>query len=254
MRKALITLSMLLIAGTVAARADTPSNAAPADEYFGPSKQSVLEIRNRLDDYDKRDTRDMLDPGAAASLNHLEMAILDWQHKYPRDPWLPRTLSHLMREYWRAGQSSSVPGTAALALMRSAYPDSPETTATVAMVYGSNGRLDDVARDDEPTVEPAVVEDQNGPAYYASPGSPALPSYAVPAYEVPADLARSSEGPPPADVAPQSDTAPVADAAAQTDEPAQADQPSQADQPAQTDEPAPAQMTADDAPTPPPYR
>ena len=122
MRKVLLAVTVLLVACIQAARADVNPNAAPADEYFGPYKQSVLEIRNRLQDYDKQDVHAMLDPSVPTYLDHLQSAIRDWQSKYPRDPWLSSTLAHLIREYWRAGQASSVRGMAALADMRSAYP------------------------------------------------------------------------------------------------------------------------------------
>jgi hypothetical protein len=155
MRTALVTLCMLFVVCSQAARAETTSNAAPADEYFGPAQQSVLEIRNRLDNYDARDAQAMLDPGVAPSLNHLQIAILDWQHKYPRDPWLPRMLSHLMREYWRAGQASSDQGLIVLSLMRSSYSDSPWTTATIAMIFASSGQPVTLSQN---SVETASVE------------------------------------------------------------------------------------------------
>jgi hypothetical protein len=138
MRTALATLCILFVTCAQVVRADTLSDAAPADEYFGPAQQSVLEIQNRLADYDKRDNRAMLDSETSSSLNHLELAIFDWQHKYPRDPWLPRMLSHLVREYWRAGQSTSDGGSVALALMRESYGDSPWTAATVAIISAPN--------------------------------------------------------------------------------------------------------------------
>lgn len=162
MRTALATLCILFVTCAQAARADTISDAAPADEYFGPAQQSVLEIRNRLDDYDKRDDRAMLDPDITPSLNYLELAIFDWQHKYPRDPWLPRMLSHLVREYWRAGAASSDEGSVALALMRSSYADSPWTTATVSMISGSNG-------------EPVAAADETAPAPDDGAGPPLPP-------------------------------------------------------------------------------
>jgi hypothetical protein len=158
MRTALATLCILFVTCAQVVRADTISDAAPADEYFGPTQQSVLEIRNRLDDYDSRDNGAMLDPKTTSSLNHLELAIFDWQHKYPRDPWLPRMLSHLVREYWRAGETSSDGGSVALALMRTTYSDSPWTTATVAIMAGSG---------DEPVVTAneavPVADDGAGP-------------------------------------------------------------------------------------------
>ncbi|HLY02663.1 MAG TPA: hypothetical protein VKR56_09235 [Candidatus Cybelea sp.] len=158
MRTALATLCILFVTCAQVVRADTISDAAPADEYFGPAQQSVLEIRNRLDDYDKRDNRAMLDSDTTSSLNHLELAIFDWQHKYPRDPWLPRMLSHLVREYWRAGQSSSDAGSVALALMRTSYGDSPWTTATVAIISQST---DEPAAPNDGAVP--VADDGAGP-------------------------------------------------------------------------------------------
>ena len=148
MRKALLAVTVLFAVSLQAARADVNFGSAPADEYFGPYQQSVLEIRNRLNDYDKLDTLTMLDPSVGGYLDHLQVAIRAWQQKYPRDPWLPQILAHLMREYWRAGQASSSSGMAALAFMRSAYPDSPLTNATVALIYGSNASLTSVSRDD----------------------------------------------------------------------------------------------------------
>lgn len=207
MRKVLLVVSILLGACLQAARADANPNAAPADEYFGPAKQSVLEIRNRLNDFDKRDARSMLDPDVATYLDHLQLAIRDWQRQYPRDPWLPYELAHLVREYWRAGQVSGEQGTNALADLRSSYPDWPITNETVAMVYGSNHALDRATRDDSDYMQyaqapygPYAQDPQYAqappPPPQVSPYSDGLPSYAVrTAYEPPT-------GPPPAESAP----------------------------------------------------
>jgi hypothetical protein len=179
MRKAISALALLLFASLQVARADVNPNAAPADEYFGPYQQSVLEIRNRLNDYDQLAGSTMLDPSVGGYLDHLQLAIRDWQHKYPRDPWLPPMLAHLMREYWRAGQASSPTGVAALAFMRSSYPDSAYTARTVALVYGSNPDLNEIARDG---AEPPAYD--AGPSYAPAPAYEQLPSYAT--EEVPA--------------------------------------------------------------------
>jgi hypothetical protein len=187
MRKALFAVAILLVSSTQIARADVTAGSAPADEYFGPYKQSVLEIRNRLNDYDALDPRSMIDPSVSGYLDHLQVAIRDWQSKYPRDPWLPRIWGHLIRGYWRAGQSSSRPGMAALSTMRTAFPDSPETNRTVALVYGSNRALDAVAQD-RPEVQ-AYVPPQ--PSYYQPPvyqQQAYVPSYAQPdPYQEPED-------------------------------------------------------------------
>ena len=204
MRKALTTVIIMLVACLQVARADVNTNAAPADEYFGPYSQSVLEIRNRLNDYDKLDAREMLDPSVGGYLDHLQLAIRDWQQKYPRDPWLPSMFAHLMREYWRAGQVSSEHGTAALAFMRAAYPDSAETSATVSLIYGSNTALAAVARDEtapapyEPSVSYQAPAPYAVPPPYETPASyQTLPSYAV--QEAPANDVASSDVPPVAD-------------------------------------------------------
>ena len=187
MRKVLIAFAVLLVVGVQAARADVTPNAAPADEYFGPYRQSVLEIRNRLNDYDRLDPNTMLDPSVGGYLDHLQLAIRDWQHKYPGDPWLPRMLGHLMREYWRAGEASSPTGLAALAFMRAVYPDAEITTETVTLVYGSNPALDQIASDTASRqVDPAPVAYQAQPASAPLPPAAAMPSYAdIPSYDRP---------------------------------------------------------------------
>lgn len=74
---------------------------APADEYFGRQKESILEIRNRLDALERMTDDEVT--GRGSELDDLRDAVLDWQHKYPRDPWLPRTMQRLHDQYRRAG-------------------------------------------------------------------------------------------------------------------------------------------------------
>jgi hypothetical protein len=158
-----------------------------------------------LNDFDKRDARSMLDPDVAAYLDHLQLAIRDWQQQYPRDPWLPYMLAHLVREYWRAGQVSGERGTAALADLRSSYPDWPITNDTVALVYNSNRALDRATHDGSDYMQyaqapygPYAEEPQYAqappPPQQVSPYSDGLPSYAV-------RTAYQPMGPPPAEAA-----------------------------------------------------
>jgi hypothetical protein len=67
------------------------STMAPADEYFGPTKMSPLEITNRIHDAQRR--------GASyGGLMSTQGAIEDWTRKYPGDPWIPSReyqMSHL---------------------------------------------------------------------------------------------------------------------------------------------------------------
>jgi hypothetical protein len=73
---------------------------APADEYFGRLKMSILGIRNQLHDLDTRlqytpeKSADVL--GSAA---YVEDALHDWEHKYPGDPWLAKDVFQLTQLY-----------------------------------------------------------------------------------------------------------------------------------------------------------
>lgn len=113
---------------------------APADEYFGRHKESVLEIRNRLDAFDRRSDEEMLDPGTRHALDDLQDAIRDWQHKYPGDPWLPRMLQRLVRDYQRAGAASAAPAV--------------ETAASLAALEPPAATVDETADDAPPADAP----------------------------------------------------------------------------------------------------
>lgn len=112
------------------------TDMAPADEYFGPFHESILGIRNRLQRYDTYSDSQMLDPDVPAGLDNVAKAIADWQQKYPRDPWLPKTYVHLIREYQRAGRLSSECAIDALNTMRAHYPDAAETIDASETIAG----------------------------------------------------------------------------------------------------------------------
>ena len=82
------------------AKAAPKCRVAPADEYFGKLKMSILGIRNTIKD---QGLKIDVDPGAAPSTSNAialtEDAIRDWQHKYPCDSWLPGTLYALEHFY-----------------------------------------------------------------------------------------------------------------------------------------------------------
>lgn len=75
-------------------------HVAPADEYFGRLKMSILGIRNQLHDlgmrlqYSPEKSEDIL--GSAAMV---EDAMRDWEHKYPADPWLAKSVYELTDLY-----------------------------------------------------------------------------------------------------------------------------------------------------------
>lgn len=73
---------------------------APADEYFGRLKLSILGIRNTIKDLGlKCDNDPAHGPGIMGSVALTEDAIHDWEHKYPKDSWIPKTIFALERLY-----------------------------------------------------------------------------------------------------------------------------------------------------------
>jgi len=132
-------LAVALIAGSPlsAPAASFSGGPAPADEYFGPHHQSILEIRNRLQRFDSKTDAEMLQPGVVNELDDVAYSIGDWHHQYPNDPWLPRAYAELLYNYQRAGQLSSPHATVALSEMQTGYPNAPETRDTMAMIYGT---------------------------------------------------------------------------------------------------------------------
>lgn len=74
---------------------------APADEYFGHMKMSILGITNSIRD---TGTREGFDPAHASQyyggLALTENALLDWAHKYPQDSWIPRRAYDMSHDFW----------------------------------------------------------------------------------------------------------------------------------------------------------
>ncbi|GAC1407624.1 MAG: hypothetical protein NVSMB64_14720 [Candidatus Velthaea sp.] len=73
---------------------------APADEYFGKLKMSILGIRNTIKDVGANIDAD---PGRWSGLvnkaDFTEDALRDWERKYPADTWLAKTVFALERMY-----------------------------------------------------------------------------------------------------------------------------------------------------------
>lgn len=120
MKRLLACVSLVAVTTTAAASSTTPAakpaakttaktnapkahpkiRVAPADEYFGKLKMSILGIRNTIKDVGLNLD---VDPNRAASLMNkallTEDAMHDWQKKYPQDTWLPKTVFALERMY-----------------------------------------------------------------------------------------------------------------------------------------------------------
>ncbi len=73
------------------AHAATVRDLAPADEYFGLLRMSVLGIRNELNTLERRAVSGDRNMAAmSGKLALVEDAMRDWRTRFPRDTWLPR--------------------------------------------------------------------------------------------------------------------------------------------------------------------
>jgi hypothetical protein len=97
--KSLVFCTILVAAFAQAAAANPV--VAPADEYFGRMKLSILGIGNIMHD---TKLREAYDPAHAsdnyAKLALAEDALEDWAAKYPQDTWLPGKAYYMSHEFW----------------------------------------------------------------------------------------------------------------------------------------------------------
>lgn len=100
MRVRSLFVCALLVAVVQQTAAAKPA-VAPADEYFGRMKLSILGIGNIIHD---TNLREAYDPAHAADnytkLSFAEDALEDWAAKYPQDNWLPAKAYFMSHEFW----------------------------------------------------------------------------------------------------------------------------------------------------------
>jgi hypothetical protein len=96
---AFVAVVMMTIAcAGIPAHAATMRDLAPADEYFGQLRMSVLGIRNELNTLERRATSgDRNVASMTGKLALVDDAMRDWRARYPRDTWLPRFSSQRAR-------------------------------------------------------------------------------------------------------------------------------------------------------------
>lgn len=85
----------------LAANAHAHPGPAPADEYFGPFKQSILGIRNHINDFEAKAEAEFSPDRVLTGIDNLEDAIEDWHAQYPHDSWVPKFLSRVVHLYAR---------------------------------------------------------------------------------------------------------------------------------------------------------
>lgn len=99
---------------------------APADEYFGPFKVSVLEIRNRLQRFEGQPNQELAMASNVHGIDAVETAIEDWHRRYPRDSWLPGFLERIVHVYARAHANRDEHAHHAFAMLVRDYASSPQ--------------------------------------------------------------------------------------------------------------------------------
>ena len=86
-------LTMLTLAGSfcMPTPALAASRVAPADEYFGRLKMSILGIRNELATLELKTSWRGEDRHALlGKATFIKDALGEWSAKYPADPWIPK--------------------------------------------------------------------------------------------------------------------------------------------------------------------
>jgi hypothetical protein len=97
-----LAAALSLLCAPLAALASQTSNA-PVDEYFGRYRQSLLELRNRIEKFDLKSDADIKNPDAIGAMDNVEDGVIDWIHKYPHDEWALDAVARLLHNYARAG-------------------------------------------------------------------------------------------------------------------------------------------------------
>ncbi len=145
-----------------------PIRVAPADEYFGKLKLSVLGIRNTIKDVGLNVDIDQTRwTQLASKAAFAEDAVRDWEKKYPQDTWLAKTVFALERMY--AKLDSDEGRKRSLGTMKWLVHDFPKTW------YGKTGKKElALGKVGRPLV--AAAAPSPSPAPDASAAPDALPS------------------------------------------------------------------------------
>ena len=113
----------------------TGPKIAPVDEYFGETSESILEIRNRIAEVEAKSDAELRIPAAVSNLDYFEDALVDWQRKYPADPWVADALSRTISCYARAGAVGSAQAAELYTILTKSYSKSPAAERAVFAMW-----------------------------------------------------------------------------------------------------------------------
>ena len=101
----------------------------------GATNESILEIRNRIADAERKPDAGARTTDAVAAIDFYADALIDWQHKYPADPWVADALSRTVRCYARAGVAASARATKIYTILEKTYPRTPAADRALLAVW-----------------------------------------------------------------------------------------------------------------------
>jgi hypothetical protein len=160
---------------------------APADEYFGQLKMSILGIKNTIKDLGLRyDVNHDIARQTVASAALTEGAIRDWEHKYPRDREVPRAMYFLQRLYAHIidGQAQ-LKAKATASWLLTDYPASPQARQLKKVMAEATPLPTPAApASAAPALQPKAADPVPAPSSapgMAPAGTPAAPGGALPA-------------------------------------------------------------------------
>jgi hypothetical protein len=168
---------------------DSQRGLAPADEYFGHYKLSVLGIANTIRDAGAR-IDGGTDPSAliAGPLKFATDALHDWEQQYPSDPWIAKDLLALEVVYLRVSSDEGFRlASQTEAWLSADYPDSDQAAqgrselADNRIPYMPQQTVAQRAIPQPAPPQPAYAQPpQTFSTYSTQPQPRAIPSYAIP--------------------------------------------------------------------------
>jgi hypothetical protein len=164
-------------AAQYAARLAAMRLLAPADEYFGQLKMSILGIKNTIRDLGLRyDVNHDIARQTVASAALTEGAIRDWEHKYPRDREVPRAMYFLQRLYAHIlDAQAQLKAKATAAWLFTDYPKSAQARELKKVIASATPLPAPVATSAAPLVAPSAPAAAPPPPILAPPPqSPAV--------------------------------------------------------------------------------
>lgn len=143
-------------------QAQSVSHCAPADEYFGPLRLSVIGVRNNIAETESRIERGEFD--SASTLKHLslvEASLREWEARYPGDSWLPRLMLDLHRAYRSmATEEASLRSIDAASWLMRDYASSREAQALrLELATAMRDESSKPAQEDAAVAVPALVDE-----------------------------------------------------------------------------------------------